>query len=283
MNGEATANNRKAKLIFFYEWDLSMDWKGSLTDGDDIIKGKIRIPNLSEENEPEDMTVEISTDKENEESYKLKQLLIKHGAPLIRDNLGKYIEQLKEEFSQGLVLPTKTTSNRVQTNHGIDISKEFKQAQINDSKAKTKVTESKPVGCKIDTTKFTATEEFLTSVGELYHILTNEERVKAFARSEVKIEAFKGGSFVLFGGTVSGKFLDLLPDKQITMLWRFKNWPQEHYSTVTIDLNQKDDRTELRFTQTGIPTSDFERTKQGWKQYYWGSIKQTFGIGMKYF
>ena len=57
----------------------------------------------------------------------------------------------------------------------------------------------------------------------------------------------------------------------------------EHYSTVTIDLDQKDDRTELKFSQTGIPTSDFERTKQGWKQYYWSSIKQTFGIGLKYF
>lgn len=50
-------SNRKAKLIFFYEWEISMDWTGSLTDGDDIIKGKIKIPNLSEENEPEDVTV----------------------------------------------------------------------------------------------------------------------------------------------------------------------------------------------------------------------------------
>ena len=36
---------------------MSMDWDGSLTDGDDIVKGKIKIPNLSEENEPEDITV----------------------------------------------------------------------------------------------------------------------------------------------------------------------------------------------------------------------------------
>ena len=28
--GEATANNRKAKLIFFYEWDIKGEWKGSL-------------------------------------------------------------------------------------------------------------------------------------------------------------------------------------------------------------------------------------------------------------
>ena len=31
------------------------------------------------------------------------------------------------------------------------------------------------VGCKIATSKFTSTEEFLTSAGEMYHILTNQE------------------------------------------------------------------------------------------------------------
>ena len=30
IEGEASANNRKAKLIFFYEWELIADWKGKL-------------------------------------------------------------------------------------------------------------------------------------------------------------------------------------------------------------------------------------------------------------
>lgn len=36
------------------------------------------------------------------------------------------------------------------------------------------------------------------------------QKIRAFARSDVKVEAFKGGNFVLFGGTVNGKFLDLV-------------------------------------------------------------------------
>lgn len=28
-DGEASANNRKAKLIFFYEWVINGDWEGS--------------------------------------------------------------------------------------------------------------------------------------------------------------------------------------------------------------------------------------------------------------
>lgn len=29
--GDAVVNNRKAKLIFFYEWDIEMKWKGMKT------------------------------------------------------------------------------------------------------------------------------------------------------------------------------------------------------------------------------------------------------------
>lgn len=32
--------------------------------------------------------------------------MIKHGTPLIRAQLAKYITELKEEFSRGLILPT---------------------------------------------------------------------------------------------------------------------------------------------------------------------------------
>ena len=70
-------SNRKGKLIFFYEWDIKLKWKGTLTpedppcgegedsdDGDDKEKkefsGEIEIPNLSEENDPEEIDVSQS-------------------------------------------------------------------------------------------------------------------------------------------------------------------------------------------------------------------------------
>lgn len=59
--GEASANNRKGKLIFFYEWNIVLKWKGTLTDSSGVAyDGKITIPNLSEENDISE--VEVSTD-----------------------------------------------------------------------------------------------------------------------------------------------------------------------------------------------------------------------------
>lgn len=45
--------------------------------------------------------------------------------------------------------------------------------------------------------------------------------------------------FSLFNGNISGKFLELSPNSKIGMLWRYKQWPSGHYSTVTIDIDQK--------------------------------------------
>lgn len=59
-DGEASANNRKGKLIFFYEWDLSIKWSGKLRDGTKKYSGKVKIPNLSEENDVSELDVSKS-------------------------------------------------------------------------------------------------------------------------------------------------------------------------------------------------------------------------------
>lgn len=63
------------------------------------------------------------------------------------------------------------------------------------------------------------------------------------------------------------------------MKWRFQSWPEAHYSTVSMYFKQKEDGTELQLTQTGVPTEDYERTVDGWKNYYWRPIMQAFGFG----
>lgn len=56
--GEAVANNRKGKLIFFYEWNIVLKWI-SKEKSSEQIEGKINIPNLSEENDIGEVDVSI--------------------------------------------------------------------------------------------------------------------------------------------------------------------------------------------------------------------------------
>lgn len=53
------------------------------------------------------------------------------------------------------------------------------------------------------------------------------------------MEAEKGGKFAFFGGNVSGEFKELVPGKKIVQYWRYKQWPDQHYSEVTFNIEEK--------------------------------------------
>jgi activator of HSP90 ATPase len=57
--------------------------------------------------------------------------------------------------------------------------------------------------------------------------------------------------------------------------WRLQNWPDGHYSIATFALSKKScDRTQLRFTQVGIPANDYAKKNQGWRTHYWQPLKR---------
>ncbi|XP_032232935.2 activator of 90 kDa heat shock protein ATPase homolog 1 [Nematostella vectensis] len=285
VEGEAFANNRKAKLIFLYEWVIQLEWSGTLTESENVLKGKVEIPNLSEENEIHEVDVNVSTNKDTKEGDKLKAIMRTVGVKLIRQRLADYVHQLKTEFIQGMILPSKDATNKpdIPPTQQEQAKEAFKNLAVSPGTDAYKNGPTKPLGVPISTKKLIMKEEFLMSAEDLYSTLTEEQRVSAFTRDSCKVDATRGGSFVLLDGQVSGKFTELIRDEKIVMEWRQKSWPAGHHSTATITLSQKDDRTELKLVQAGVPEASYENTKQGWKQYYWAAIKQTFMCGERYF
>lgn len=85
--------------------------------------------------------------------------------------------------------------------------------------------------------------------------------------------------FVFFGGNISGKFTEIIPSKKIAQTWRYKQWPDGHFSNVEMEFEEKDDHTVLKLKQTLVPTNEYETTNQNWQRYYFESIRQTFGFG----
>lgn len=279
VEGEATANNRKGKLIFFYEWNLELKWEGLLAGDDTAHQGKITIPNLSEENDMEDIEITISIEKNDEESNKLKSFMYNVGRDKIRQQLGVYLKDLKEEYSKGLILPSKDATGKAAVKP--DAVKTFasgfnKSCNINNNK---KPQEEKPLGYQLDVKSLNIKEKFQCRASELYNALTTVEMVMAFTRGPVTMEPIKGGEFKLFGGNVEGKFQELVPYSKIAQTWRLRSWPSGHYSNVTIEIEEKNDYTSFKLTQTGVPTAEADATRVNWERYYINSIKQTFGFG----
>lgn len=153
---------------------------------------------------------------------------------------------------------------------------------IKDSASKsTQSTSSQTKGGVVNTTTVTDNEEFRTTAEEAYQTFVDPARIAAFTRSPPKVfeGAHKGGKFELFGGNVSGEYLELVPGKKVVQSWRLSQWPQGHYSTLKIEFDQNDvdHVTVMRVTWDGVPVGQEDVTKRNWTEYYVKSIKQAFG------
>ena len=133
----------------------------------------------------------------------------------------------------------------------------------------------------MNTTTVTSSEEFRTTAAELYTTFTTPDRLAAFTRAPPKVftGAQVGGKFELFGGNVSGEFLELEKPGKIVQKWRLAQWPEGHFSRLEIvfDQNDQDSVTVMRVTWKGVPVGQEEVTKRNWGEYYVRSIKTTFG------
>jgi len=270
--GEASASNRKAKLIFFYEWNIICSWEGQVRGCEDVIIGSIEIPNLSEEHGPEDVDVNVTITTGGEGDERLKQMMRAKGTDKIREQISTYITLLKEEFTSGMILPRKDGTVSVKN----DLPKVDRPQAPKNSAA---TVQNDKTGAKFTTTKIKFRESFKCTAEEFYRVMTLSEMVQAFTQGPCKLDVKKGGKFELFSGNISGEFIELVPNKKIVQRWRQKWWLEGHYSTVTMDINQKDDCTEVNVVQESVPSTEVETTQEGWRRYYWESIKRTFGFG----
>ncbi|XP_039597530.1 activator of 90 kDa heat shock protein ATPase homolog 1a [Polypterus senegalus] len=271
VEGEASINNRKGKLIFFYEWNIKMTWTGKSSSGIKY-KGQVEVTNLSDENELDELDIHVSLGKDEPETN-LFELMKKEGTERIRQALGTYVQMLKTEFTQGMILPTMNENNQnAAKNEHNDIHKQpiSKPYSLQER-----------TGVKIPTCQFILKEDFLTSSEELYRVFVTEEMVQAFTHSSASVNPEKGGKFKLLEGNVTGEFLEMVPEEKIAMKWRYKTWPSEHYANITLLFKPAAGETHLEVHCNGVPIHEEERTKEGWQRYYFEGIKQTFGYGAR--
>lgn len=77
------------------------------------ISGKITIPNLSEENDLDEIDITVTVDESNEKSEIIKQFMYTLGRTKIREQVGKYMTSLKNDYAKNLILPKKEDPNQV--------------------------------------------------------------------------------------------------------------------------------------------------------------------------
>ena len=90
--------------------------------------------------------------------------------------------------------------------------------------------------------------------------------------TEISREA--GGAFALFGGYVTGRHIELLPDQRIVQAWRAGSWEPGIYSIAEFGLTEQGSGTKIIFNHRGFPKGLGEHLAEGWRINYWEPLEK---------
>jgi activator of HSP90 ATPase len=83
-----------------------------------------------------------------------------------------------------------------------------------------------------------------------------------------------GGAFTLFGGYITGRHVELVPNERIVQAWRTGSWAPGVYSIAKFELVEQGSGTKIVFDHTGFPKGQAEVLASGWKAHYWEPIEK---------
>lgn len=84
-----------------------------------------------------------------------------------------------------------------------------------------------------------------------------------------QISTEPGSNFLLFGGHITGRQIELVQNLRIVQAWRAGSWDPGTYSVVRFDLSDQGSGTKIVFDHTGFPVGQARHLAEGWKNNYW--------------
>ncbi|KAK1637057.1 activator of Hsp90 ATPase [Colletotrichum phormii] len=276
MDGDVDVSQRKGKVITIYDVKLVLEYTGTTADEAEV-SGTITVPEVAHDTEEDEFVFDIDIYSDSKEKQPVKDLV-----------RSKLVPELRKEF---LKLPGALIAEHgkdIQHAPGSNPSSGFSTPKYQSQNAAAKSTSASTSvkgssGKVVNTMTLTDTAEFRTTAEEAYQTFVDPARIAAFTRAPPKVfqGAIKGAKFELFDGNVTGEYLELSAPKKIVQSWRLKQWPEGHFSKLSIEFDQNDvdHVTLMRVNWDGVPVGEEGATKRNWQEYYVNSIKRTFGFG----
>ncbi|RDW94723.1 hypothetical protein BP5796_00486 [Coleophoma crateriformis] len=276
MDGDCDVSQRKGKVITIFDLKVVIEYSGKTKDEEDV-SGTITVPEVAHDTEENEYVFDIDIYADANSKAPVKDLVRAKLVPQLRKQFAKLGPALIAEHGKDIQhAPGSNPSS------GWASPKVYGGTSTPTTTTSTTTTSTSGTS-SVNTTTVTDNEEFRAPASELYKTFTDPQRITAFTRAAPKLfeGAKKGGKFELFGGNVSGEYLELKEPTKIVQSWRLDQWPKGHYSRLEInfDQNDVDNVTVMRVSWTGVPIGQEEVTKRNWSEYYVRSIKTTFGFG----
>ncbi|MGA2809881.1 MAG: SRPBCC domain-containing protein [Candidatus Acidiferrum sp.] len=108
----------------------------------------------------------------------------------------------------------------------------------------------------------------------IYGALLDSKQFAAFSGMAAEIDPQPGGAFVMFGGLITGRNLELTPGLRIVQAWRPSHWEPSVYSIVRFDFRPQGADTLVILEHYGFPQGEYEHLYSGWTGHYFAPLKK---------
>jgi len=116
--------------------------------------------------------------------------------------------------------------------------------------------------------------ETLTDAKQFDKVVHLSEAGMSLGKAATEIGPEAGGTFSLFGGYISGRHIELVPNERIVQAWRTGSWSPGSFSIAKFVLTAQDSGTKLVFDHTGFPAGQARHLADGWKANYWAPMQK---------
>jgi activator of HSP90 ATPase len=118
--------------------------------------------------------------------------------------------------------------------------------------------------------------EALTDAKQFQKVVLLSAAMKSMGigTAPAEISTEPGGAFSLFGGYLTGRQLELVPNERIVQAWRAGSWGKGDYSIAKFELKEEGAGTKILFDHGGFPTGQAEHLAEGWHINYWEPLQK---------
>ncbi len=88
-----------------------------------------------------------------------------------------------------------------------------------------------------------------------------------------------GGAFSIFGGYITGRQIELVPNERIIQAWRSASWHPSDYSIARFELKEDGSDTKLILDHRGFPNGAAASLLEGWNKNYWEPLRKFLAQG----
>ena len=116
--------------------------------------------------------------------------------------------------------------------------------------------------------------DFTVTPARIYEILLDAKQFAAFTKQPAEVQPQPGAAFKLFGGRITGRNIELIPNQRIVQAWRPESWASGIYSIVKFELVAHGSGTRVVLDHAGFTEDKWAGLNEGWAENYWDPLRK---------